>query len=322
MTGTTLSPLNPSLLSSLASASRTGQVWDPDNKLALAKRTSLGLEHAYNNGLKLGIQGVYAKFENLQYFMNINLNQVGAPVGSFYNDGYAVPGLNTFSTTGRPNKAVVRGRTLDFTNFGDVFLSSNTGEGTYRAIILTASMRRDSGWGFSTSATWAKAEDNNSNERTTASATANSNTNNPSNPLSTIAYSDNDRPFRFVFAGYFPIYWGIQGAVNIAYTSGAPYSAIAAADLNGDGGRNDYLAGTQRNGFRQPSVKSFDLRLTRDFEVTKRFRVETFVDVFNALNWANQRTSLTGNQPTADFGFINLPDRNTREVQLGIRAKF
>ena len=322
VSGTTLSPLNPGLLSTLATASRTGQVWDPTNKLAVRKGAALGVEHAYDNGLKLGIQGVYSKFENLQYFVNLNLNQVGAPVGSFYNDGYAVPGLNTFSTTGRPNKAIVRGRLLDFTNFGDVFLSKNDGEGTYRAIILTAAMRRDSGWGFTTSATWSKAQDNNSNERVTAGAGASSNTNNPADPLATLSYSDNDRPFRFVFAGYFPIYWGVTGAVNISYTSGAPYSAIANPDLNGDGGFNDYYAGTVRNGFRQPSVKTFDMRLTRDFKLARKFQVETFMDVFNALNWANQRTNINTRQPTADFGYINLPDRNTRDIQLGVRVKF
>ncbi|HJV48784.1 MAG TPA: TonB-dependent receptor [Geothrix sp.] len=317
-----LSRLDPNLLSTLGTASRTGQVWDPDNKLTVAKRSSLGLEHAYENGLTLGIQGIYAKLENLQYFVNINLNQVGAPAGSFYRDGYAVPGLNTFSTVGRPNKAVIRGRALDFTNFGDVFLSENNGEGTYKAIVLTASMRNDKGWGFNSNVTWSQARDNNSNERTTASGTADSNTNNPSNPLSQNAYSDNDRPFRFVFAGYFPVYLGIKGALNFSYTSGRPYSAVASADLNGDGARNDYMAGTVRNGFRQPSVKTLDLRLNRDFAVTPKFQVEAFMDVFNVFNWANMRTNINTGQPTADFGYINLPDRNTREVQLGVRARF
>ena len=322
VSGSTLSKLDPALLAGLGSASRTGQVWDAENDMAVAKRAALGVEHAYNNGLKLGLQGVYAKFENLQYFVNINLTQTGAPVGAYYNDGYALPGVNAFSTATRPGRAMVRGKMMDFTNFGDVFLSRNDGTGTYKAIILTASMRKESGWGFSTSATWSKAEDNNSNERTTASATANSNSNNPADPLATVSYSDNDRPFRFVFAGYFPVYWGIQGAVNLSYTSGAPYSAIATADLNGDGGRNDFMAGTIRNGFRQPSVKAFDLRFNREFKFSQRFQLEAFMDIFNAFNWANQRTTITSGQPTADFGFINLPDRNTREVQLGVRAKF
>ncbi len=317
-----MSALNPSLLAGLGSASKTGQVWDPTNKLTLAKRTALGLDHSYDNGLTLGVQGVYAKFENLQYFTNINLRQLGAPVGSFYNDGYAVPGLNTFATSNRPNKAIVRGHLLDFTSFGNVFLSQNGGEGTYRALILTASMRNDKGWGFNTNVTWSKSEDNNSNERTTASSTADSNTNDPSNPLATVARSSNDRPFRFVFAGYFPVYFGIKGAVNFSYNSGATYSSISTNDINGDGGRNDYTPGTVRDQFRQPSVKQLDLRLTRNFEITKTFQVETFMDVFNVLNWANQRTTRTSGQPTTDFGFIDLPDRNTREVQLGVRVKF
>ena len=322
VSGTTLSPLDPALLSSLASASRQGQVWDPRNKLTVAKRTALGLEHTYDSGYTVGMQGVYAKFENLQYFVNINLRQIGAPAGSFYNDGYALPGVNRFSTSGRPNKAAVNGRMLDLAGFGDVFLSKNDGEGSYQAVILTLSKRAEGGWGFTSNLTWSKARDNNSNERNTASSSADSNSNNPSDPMSTSSWSDNDRRWRVVFAGYFPIYWGIQGSVNYSYTSGKPYSAIAYADVNGDGGYNDYLPGTERNGFRQPSMRTLDLRLTRDFKVAKRFDVETFIDVFNLPNWANQRTTLTGSQPTTDFGFINLPDRNTREVQLGVRARF
>lgn len=326
VSGNTLSRVDPSLLSTLGSASLVGQVWDPNNKLTVGKRSSIGIEHAYDNGLTLGIQGVYTRYENLQYFVNINLNQVGAPAGSYYNDGYAVPGLNVFSTNSRPNKAMVRGHMMDLTGFGDVFLSENNGVGTYKAVILTASMRTDKGWGFTSNVTWSQARDNNSNERNTASASADSNSNNPSDPLSTMAYSDNDRPFRFVFAGYFPIYWGIKGAVNFSYTSGKPYSAVAYNDLNGDGGYNDYVIGTYRNEFRQPSVKTLDLRLTRDTKLTHRLNVETFMDVFNVFNWANQRTTLYSSQNntsfTPTFGLINLPDRNTREVQLGVRARF
>jgi hypothetical protein len=323
--GTVLNRVDPNSLATLSgtvSPSRTGQVWDPENKQTVAKRSSLGIDHAFDNGLTVGAQGVYAKFEHLQNFININLNQVGAPAGSYYIDGYSVPGQNTFSTAGRPNQANIRGHALSFTGFGDVFLSENNGEGTYKAIILTASMRTDQGWGFNTNVTWSQSRDNNSNERTTASNSADSNSNNPANPLATLSYSDNDRPFRFIFAGFFPVYWGITGALNFSYTSGQPYSAFAAADINGDGGRNDYLPGTVRNEFRQPSVKTLDLRLDRKFEVTKKFQVEAFADVFNVLNWANQRTNINTGQPTTDFGFINLADQKSREVQLGVRAKF
>jgi hypothetical protein len=71
-----------------------------------------------------------------------------------------------------------------------------------------------------------------------------------------------------------------------------------------------------------------DARFSRDFEITKRFHVEGFMDIFNVLNWANQRTSSTNyasnsaGTPFTDFGYINLVDRKTREVQLGVRAKF
>lgn len=327
--GTVLSPLPPSQLSTLGvGASRTGQVWDPRNKMTVAKRAALGIEHSYDNGLTLGLQGVYAKFENLQYFVNINLNQTGSPAGSFYNDGYP-SATNLFGGT-RPGQAIVAGRLLNFIgtgtalapNFGNVFLSKNDGSGTYNAIILTATKRSESGWGFNSTLTFSKARDNNSNERTTASSTADSNTNNPANPDGTNAYSDNDRRVRITFAGFFPIIWGVQGAVNYSYTTGRPYSSISSSDINGDGGRNDYTPGTERNQFLQPSVRQLDLRLSRNFVITKRLKAEAFIDVFNLPNWANQRTTITSGQPTTDFGYINLPDRNTREVQLGVRAKF
>jgi len=340
VSGTTLTRLDPTLLATVGNTnSKQGQVWDPRNDLSVAKRAALGIEHAYDNGYTVGFQAVYAKFENLQYFVNINLNQTGAPAGSYYNDGYPLS-TNLFGGT-RPAKAMVAGRLLDFTGFGDVFLSRNDGEGKYQALILTLSKRAESGWGFTSNLTWSKARDNNSNERTTASASSESNVNNPADPLATYAYSDNDRRWRVVFAGYFPVYFGIQGAVNFSYTSGRPYSSFNtgrtitgvsySGDLNGDGATNDYSPNTERNQFRQPSLRSLDLRLSRDFKIARRFEIQAFMDIFNLPNWANQRTTLTtgtqgnatvGFVPVSDFGFINLPDRSTREVQLGVRAKF
>jgi Carboxypeptidase regulatory-like domain len=355
VSGNSISRLDPALLGGLSAISgRQGQVWDPNNKMAVAKRTALGVEHIYENGLKLGIQGVYARFENLQYFVNINLAQrafegsSAAPVvsGAFYNDGYPT-NVNNFSNSNalRPGFAIVRGRRLEFANgslsapfFGDVFLSKSDGEGSYRALILTAEKRSSNGWGFSSNVTFSVARDNNSNERSTASAGADSNTNNPADPLSTSSFSDNDRPFRLVFATYFPIVWEIQGAVNFSYTSGRPYSAFnvsrgsVSGDLNGDGSSsNDYALGTQRNGARQPHVKTLDLRLSRNFVFPHNLRLEVFTDVFNVFNWANQRTTRTaltsgnlvgGLNPVSDYSFINVPDRNTREVQLGARLRF
>lgn len=324
--------------SDVLAASRTGQVWDQNNKLAVAKRMSLGLEHQYGNGLKLGVMGVYTKMENLQYFVNINMWQVtstGAydPNG-FYQDGFATT-VNRFTTSGvgsfpssRPNKAVVNGHLLDLNGFGNVALSKNNGEGRYQALAVTASKFSETGFGFQAALTFSQSKDNNSNERDTFGATSSLST--PANPMDSYGYSDNDRRTRLTFAGYFPIYWKIKGSVNFSYSSGRPYSANYSSDTNGDSFTNDfaYDKGYMRNQFRQPSLKTLDARFSRDFELTKRFRLETFVDVYNVFNWANQRTSSTNyasnsaGTPFSDFGYINVADRKTREIQFGVRAKF
>ncbi|GLH71671.1 cell envelope biogenesis protein OmpA [Geothrix limicola] len=321
-------------LASAFSASKTGQVWDPNNRLAVAKRMSLGLEHQYANGLKLGIMGVYTMLENLQYFVNINAWQANAD-GTFNANGWYQNGfqtqVNRFTTTGtngRPNKAIVRGHLLDLTGFGNVALSKNDGEGRYQALALTASKFSDSGYGFQTALTFAQDKDNNSNERDTFGTTSAIAT--PANPMDSYGYSDNDRRIRFTFAGYFPVIWGIRGSVNYSYSSGRPYSANYSNDTNGDTFTNDFALdkGYARNAFRQLSMRTLDARFSRDFEITKRFRVETFADIFNVFNWANQRTTSTtyASSPTgtpfSDFGYTNVPDRKTREIQFGVRAKF
>jgi len=327
-------------LASAFSASKTGQVWDPNNKLALAKRLSLGLEHQYGNGLKLGIMGVYTRFSNMQYFINLNMWQTTAAgaydANGWYQDGFATS-VNRFTTSGlttagfptsRPNKAIVQGRLLDLTGFGNVALSKNDGEGRYQAIALTASKFSDRGYGFQSSITFAQSRDNNSNERDTFGTTSSMAT--PANPMDSYGYSDNDRRVRLTIAGYFPVIWAIRGSVNYSYSSGRPYSANYSSDTNGDGFTNDFALdkGFNRNSFRQPSVRTLDARFSRDFQVSKYLRIETFLDVFNVFNWANQRTSSTNYASTAagtpfdDFGFINVADRRTREVQFGVRAKF
>jgi len=316
------------------SASRTGQVWDQTNKLTVAKRMSLGLEHQYGNGLKLGIMGVYTMLENLQSFVNINMWQANADgtfnANGWYQDGFQTT-VNRFTTTGanaRPNKAIVNGRLLNLTGFGNVALSKNNGEGRYQALALTASKFSDTGYGFQSALTFAQSKDNNSNERDTFGTTSSMAT--PANPMDSYGYSDNDRRMRFTFAGYFPVIWKIRGSVNYSYSGGRPYSANYSSDTNGDTFSNDFALdkGFARNAFRQPSMRTLDARFSRDFEITKRFRVETFADIFNVFNWANQRTTSTSiasnasGAQFADFGFVNAVDRKTREIQLGVRAKF
>jgi len=324
--GTALTPLDLANLTTLGGVARTGQIWDPANKMPRKTSTSLGLERQLDNQLILGLRGEYAKFDNQQYFKNVNITQAG---GGSYNDGYPTT-TNLFSTV-RPGHAIIRGRYVDFTGYGDVYLSENDGTGDYKAISFTASRHSENGFGFQSSLTWSKAQDINSNERITSGGV--SVTNNPADPAANKAPSDSDARFRGVFTGYFPVIYDIQGAVTLQYQTGLPYNPLASNDVNGDGLSNDYAPGYGgRNAFRQPSQRYFDLALRRSWAITKTFQVEGGVQVFNVFNWANQTTSQTTAligagtpvvyTPNPSFGFIDTLDRAPREVQFSLRLKF
>jgi hypothetical protein len=109
------------------------------------------------------------------------------------------------------------------------------------------------------------------------------------------------------------------------YTTGRPWNGVYYADQNGDGKYIDTVDG--RNSHRQPSEKSFDLRISRQFRFTRAFSLEGTMDVFNAFNWANQysrQTTYTTSSGVLNpyYGAIDQPDNRTREIQFTLKARF
>jgi len=318
---------------------------DPESKMALNRRMSLGFEQDLGDGYKAGITAKYSKFSNLQYSVNINLRQrswngtAWVDDATIYNDGYATR-TNMFNkTSNRPGMAIVRGRTLDLTGYGDVFLNKTDGEGDYKSLVLEASRRKDDGFGFLLTMTFAKATDNNSNEVSTLASSA-SNVN-YADPTGVTSPSDNDVKFRTVLAVYAPPVWGIRASGLIQYQTGRPYSPYASGDPNGDNNTYFDLAPGYggRNAFRQPSFRAFDLRIARSFGLTKKLSVEGVIDIYNVFNWANFTTSYTTASswaasalpaaakdgiysPSATFGMLGTADPKTREVQFSVKFKY
>lgn len=329
------------------------QVWDPETKMSRAKKTTLGIEHDLGNGLIVSSKFTYTEFSNLQYLQNINLNQGGvatAGVNGFggstpYNNGYATT-QNQFTRTNRPNQAYVRGHYLDFRpaalaagnpagGFGDVYLVKGDAIGRYKGLNFEVKKSWSAEAGFQANVTFSRAQDQNSNERGTFTSASGVNselalaaTTNPANPRTDWGNGWSDRFMVLNAMAYFPLYYGVKGSARFNYSTGLPYSALSGQDLNGDGVFNDILFGG-RNGQRQPSVKTLDLRLTRAWKVYRHYEVEGSLDVFNAFNWANQFVSDSQQVATTSSGAMNPVysaiggrDFNTREVQLGIRVRF
>lgn len=328
-----LTPVPVSQLASLPQDSITINLIDPDAKMSRAKSASLGWEQDLGRGFTLGVRSTYKWFRNLQYAVNINLGQAAPGTttldpNAYYNDGYPTTRNYFFrSASQRPYRAVVRGRMLDLSGYGDVFLSKYDGEGRYRNLVLEFGRRGDRNtWGFKGSLTFAKAEDNNSNERATLNSSSAA-VENPADPLGSWALSDNDRKFRATLAWYAPSFWGIRTSGILTYTTGRPWNGVLGQDVNNDGKYIDTIPGVGRNANRQPSEKTCDLRISRTFRIRRSWSLEGIVDVYNVFNWANQYTRQTQYTDNAGvlnpyYGAIDSPDNRTREVQFTLKVRF
>ncbi len=354
ISGSTMRHLTDTELAALPAVTSSTSLWDPSNKLSRSKKTSVGVEHDLGNNLVLGLTATYVKYENLQRFENINLNQGNVATPTPYNDGYA-SNINVWGTAVRPNTAIIRGRSVDFNKgsitpgnpvggFSDVYLVKTDGKGYYRGLSFTAKKTWDEKTGLLANVTYAKAQDTGSFERGTYGSN-NGNfsgelgasvTPDPQDAGSNFGYGDSDRRWVANVVAYFPIIWGIEGSVRGLYQSGLPYSAYLFNDANGDGIINSFAPGHTRNDQRQPGYTQIDLRLSRNFKIYGKLDVEGIIDIYNLLNRAEYFvTSPTGNylnaaispsNPTgmnAGFGQLgNVSKDRTRELQLGIRVKF
>jgi hypothetical protein len=315
---------------------------DPEFRMPQARRTSLGIEQDLGDGYKVALTGKMAWFKNLQYTQNINMNQQSwngtawVTDGTFYNDGYATK-TNHYTRSTRPGKAIVRGRMLDLSKYGDVYLSKSDGTGDYRALMFEASRASTDGFGFHFSLTYSDATDTNSNEVSTLGSGPS--TPNAADPRGYSGPSDNDIRVRTVLALYTPRIWGFRFSGIGTFNTGKPFTAVDYNDLNGDGNYNDLTPNGiygGRNGQRQPNYRNIDLRLERNFDFGKKLKLVASVDVYNVLMWGNYYTSYSSATQTTpssplgvttnytNFGVLNGYDYNNkpRSVQFTLKLKY
>jgi len=70
--------------------------------------------------------------------------------------------------------------------------------------------------------------------------------------------------------------------------SGPPYSGLVNFDLNNDGDfASDRTPGLGRNTFYMPPTLSLDPRVTRNFSIKERAKLQIICEAFNVLNHAN-----------------------------------
>ena len=314
--GSGFNPANPanipaSAFNSLTPAQQatlrgTSQVFtfSQDFKNPVTDRLSLGVERSFAMGWVLGATATYAKSENLERIIDLNLAETSVnPQGR--------PLLT------RPNS-----------NYGAIKAYRTDASSRYKALTLSAKYQKaESPISGQIFYTWAEAKDNDSNERNYAGFGAQ----NPLRLNEEWGYGDNDR--RHVLVGnltYLEPFTKIQFGTTLRYYSALPYTPFFTSDRNGDFAYNDRLLGTARNSSRTASQTNVDLRISRDWAFS-RYRVTTSVDVFNLLNHADtyHRAKYFGTDaaPVQSDNFYTLTRVDdtlfpTRQVQVGVRLAF
>lgn len=149
--------------------------------------------------------------------------------------------------------------------------------------------------------------------------------------------SDNDQRHRLTLSGTFNtprtidsvfvrnVFGGFQLSYIFSYASRLPFNVLAGSDLNGDSNNNDRPFGLGRNTGRGFDFASFDLRLSRRFQLTERLNLELLAEGFNLFNRANytvpNNTYGTGVAPLAAFGQPTAAF-DPRQIQFGFRLNF
>lgn len=304
--GSTFNWNNPYAFPSLPGGSSVPKgdifTFDPNFENPRTTRFNASVERAYDSGWVVGINSAYAVGSRLERLKDINL---GIPVAN-------VDTRLVFPST-RPNA-----------NFSKMMMYTSDAISNYSAITLSAKYdKSDSPFTGQFFYTWSVNRDNDSNERNFSSYGVQ----NTQRLMDDYSYADTDR--RHVFTGFFSYFHAatkIMSGVNIRYSSGTPYSAIASGDQNADGiSGNDrvYYLGqdTGRNVFRRSSFTTVDAKFSRDFKyagTVLTLSAEVF-DIFNRMDTFNAIRGGTGNTFLAPSP---TSVGQTRQVQLGVRLAF
>lgn len=143
-------------------------------------------------------------------------------------------------------------------------------------------------------------------------------------PQTDYARADGDRRNLFYVLGLITLPAHLVLGEAIGYGSGYPYSMTTGFDNNGDGIFNDRPAGVSRNSLTGPSELRFDLKLNRDFQLSKKkeaARVLTAgVTATNVLNHTNYGEPI-GVVTSPYFG-KSVTSEPPRRLQLNLSYRF
>ncbi len=300
--------LTPAQFAAIPAASNALQVIQRNLQPQQSRRATLQFEQQIGSQYSVAIGGEYSKLTNVQGKQQLNATPVlvnGSPL-VFGN----VP-IYTTTAANRP-----------YPEFGSILADFSGEKANYRSYTIETHKLALASSKFSWDAhyTWAKAIDQESNERSTSSTFLYD----PNNPALSQGPADFDIRHRVVANTTYQLPFGFLVSGILRWNSGAPYTAgiscNCGANLNGlinttgnlpvfiDGSGNiidltqaSGMTRTQfaqfinsqngrivgRNTERQPSVTNIDARLSKRFTLIRGTQLELIGEVFNLTNKKN-----------------------------------
>lgn len=278
---------------------------DPLIKNSYSEQFNLQIERELPWGASLSAGYIHLRGLHLILSRNVNVPRFAASAG--------VPNL------GRPDP-----------NYGNISRFESSGRSRYNALVLAFNKRASNIMGLRVSYTFSKAMDDAGNFFFSSPQ-------DNFNLSDEYGLSDNDQRHRLTVSGSFQAppaahasllrrsLNGFQLSYIFAYASRLPFNPLTGNDRNLDTNFNDRPLGMGRNTGRGFDAATLDLRLSRQFSLSERLRLETIIEGFNVLNRANfqipNNTFGTGTTPLASFGRPTAAS-DPRQLQFGLRLSF
>lgn len=308
----------------------------PDFKTLYAMHTNFQVEQSLTNDISFTGGFIHSSGRHIPVYRNINRIAV----------------LRTLAD-GRPvfNSAASAATRLD-ARFNNILVAESVGNSDYNAATFQLNKRFSQGYQFSINYTLSKATDDAPEQNlVAASSLVQSDPTNraldrgPSlaDQRHTFVMSLVARPiFTFENKAARAIFNNNQFGIIAIANSGERYNIVSSADLNQDGlTGSDRPVGVGRNSGKTPRQFNVDLRYSRFFNFSERFRLEAFAEATNIFNirsiYQYNSTTLGTAFPTDVNGSLvnGLPDyRNnfqtlggataldSRNFQLGLKFNF
>ncbi|MEJ7576848.1 MAG: TonB-dependent receptor, partial [Pyrinomonadaceae bacterium] len=301
----------------------------PDFENMYAIHSNIQLEQAITENLSLAVGFIHSGGRHIAVYRNTNL----------------IP--FRFLADGRPIfSRLVNPVTRFDPRFSNIFIAESAGVSEYNALTLQLTRRFSRGLQFSANYTLSKATDDAPEQNLSTGAFQNLILTDPYNRQLDKGNSFADQRHtlvmslvihpKFNFENRTLRYLFNNNQVGIIATanSGETFNIVSASDINNDGVAGlDRPVGIKRNSGKTPPQYNADLRYSRFFDFTERYRLEVFSEFQNLFNinsivqfnnvavTTNASGELVGELP--DFRARNQStSQDSRQLQLGLKFIF